>query len=167
MERKFSLEGWGMTMKLLTMFLTISFAACPAIASAAEKNVILVTARPVDAKLIRRDDTRGALVAPDTYRVVLDNVQVVQGDRSVLPRKMSIDLEANQIEEMLKYPLIHLSIDVSKAKRRVLYWERVISLACVPESLVDDQYRKMYFNDPWGDPGTQCRFLRGYEAPPE
>jgi hypothetical protein len=128
--------------------------------------VLLVTAMPKKAKFLRDGTRNGSIVAPSIYRVYLEHVKVIQGRQSKYPSSISVEMEANNINEVLG-GYIYLLLNESLDNPRVIYWEKVISVACIPAEFVDHSYEDLYFDNPWGRSGMKCSFIKLYVPPPQ
>lgn len=128
----------------------------------AEAEKVLIKGKALNAKIIKSNST-DKINAPMTWSVTLGDIKVVQGSSKAFPKTINVELNARHKDALLNYDQIYVLLLISDGKYNTLYWERVISMACLPDELIDDRYKDSYFPDKWGEENVSCTFLRGYE----
>lgn len=156
----------------LAMFLVLWLAAQACLSAEGqetERKIVLVTARAVSAEFVRSNSSSVTMIAPMTYKVRLNDVLVVHGGLRDVPPRLTVELFAHHKDALLHYKQIFLVLDITDKSPKVLYWENVLSVACVPVELIDERYKEDYFDIVWDspEPGTKCVFVRGHRDPPE
>ncbi|MFZ2752446.1 MAG: hypothetical protein WAZ48_03265, partial [Lysobacteraceae bacterium] len=127
----------------------------------------LIVAKPVSVQFVRYGDDPGAVVSPSFYKLKIKDARVVQGPSKLMPATMTLEIRANNGDAILDYDQVYLLLDaLGSSKYKVVYWERVISMACMKEALVDPKYQDRYFDEKIGGLKMKCTYLRQY-MPPE
>lgn len=129
-------------------------------------NRILIVAKPVSAKFVRFDESHA--VSPSFYKLKIRNARLIQGEQIQLPKEMTLSIRANHGEIIPTYDQIFLLLDATdKSKLKVITWEKVLSIACIPKSLVDARYSDFYFAVKLVGSDVLCTHVKGYVPLPE
>lgn len=141
------------------LFIILFLVACESIALEEKSMRILVTAKPVAAKFLQ-SNTENGVIKPPSWEVTLEDFKVIEGKSKEYTYTNKLKMRAHHKDALLNYDSIYLLLELRENNPEVIYWERVVSMVCLPQELVNTDHSEDYFDDKFGRENVRCKFLR-------
>jgi hypothetical protein len=126
-------------------------------------DMFLLIGEPYDVEFVKFNSDENS-IKPSTWKLKIKNVKVIEGKEVSFPKKISVYLKARNGNVLEKYNQIFLKVRGNSKSPELLHWFKPVQMICLPENLMDDDKRDIYFDMPFGGNTDKCRL---YNSPLE